>query len=178
MLWQKLKNQSTDGTLIPARLRDFIPDLIKFVYHRFYFFLQLLFISYEVAPSTLFYIKLCTSYCKVVIESIVLEYMVKQKKKPPTCPIESTLNVIGKKWTVLIIRDLLTGKKRFGKLAHSLAEISPRTLSARLGELEKYGILKRRVFQEIPLHVEYGLTKRGHELKLILEQMRKWGTNA
>lgn len=101
--------------------------------------------------------------------------MAKYKKKSLTCPIESTLNIIGKKWAILIIRDLLNGKKRFGELARSLFEISPRTLSARLDELEKYGIIKRKVFQEIPLHVEYDLTKRGHELKLILEQMRKWG---
>lgn len=101
--------------------------------------------------------------------------MTKYKKKSLTCPIESTLSIIGKKWAILIIRDLLNGKKRFGELIRSLSEISPRTLSARLGELEKYGIIKRRIFQEIPLHVEYSLTKRGHELKLILEQMRKWG---
>ncbi len=101
--------------------------------------------------------------------------MTKYKKKSLTCPIENTLKVIGKKWTILIIRDLLNGKKRFGELVRSLSEISPRTLSARLGELEKYGIIKRKAFQEIPLHVEYSLTKKGHEFRLILEQMRKWG---
>jgi len=101
--------------------------------------------------------------------------MTKSKKKSSTCPIESTLNVIGKKWTILIIRDLLNGKKRFSELARSLSEISPRTLSARLVELEKYGIIEKKIFPEIPLHVEYSLTKKGRELRLILEQMRKWG---
>ncbi|PIP04137.1 MAG: MarR family transcriptional regulator [Candidatus Yonathbacteria bacterium CG_4_10_14_3_um_filter_47_65] len=101
--------------------------------------------------------------------------MTKYKKKSLICPIESTLNVIGKKWAILIIRDLLNGKKRFGELARSLFEISPRTLSARLVELEKYGIIERKVFPEVPLHVEYSLTQKGHELRLILEQMRKWG---
>ncbi|MDP3729759.1 MAG: helix-turn-helix domain-containing protein [bacterium] len=101
--------------------------------------------------------------------------MTKYKKKTLVCPIENTLTVIGKKWALLIIRDLLNGKKRFGELTRSLAEISPRTLSARLSELEKCGIIKRKAFQEIPLRVEYCLTKKGHELKLILEQMRKWG---
>jgi len=101
--------------------------------------------------------------------------MTKYKKKSLICPIESTLNVIGKKWAILIVRDLLNGKKRFGELARSLFEISPRTLSARLVELEKYGIIERKVFPEVPLHVEYSLTQKGHELRLILEQMRKWG---
>jgi len=101
--------------------------------------------------------------------------MTKFEKEYGTCPIERTLNVIGKKWTILIIRDLLNGKKRFGELARSLSKISPRTLSARLVELEKCGIIERKVFPEIPLRVEYSLTKRGHELKLILKQMRKWG---
>src|SRR3989338_5346346 len=66
----------------------------------------------------------------------------------------------GKKWAVLIIRDLLSGKKRFGRLLASLVGISPRTLSARLNDLEKNGVLKKRVFPEIPLRVEYSLTKR------------------
>ena len=101
--------------------------------------------------------------------------MTKYKKKSLVCPIENTLNIIGKKWAILIIRDLLNGKKRFGELARSLSEISPRTLSARLAELEKYKIIERKVFPEVPLHVEYSLTKKGHELRSILEQMRKWG---
>ena len=101
--------------------------------------------------------------------------MTKSKKKSPPCPIESTLNIIGKKWTILIIRDLLNGKKRFGELTRSLSEISPRTLSARLVELDEYGIIERKVYPEVPLHVEYSLTKKGHELRLILEQMKKWG---
>lgn len=97
-------------------------------------------------------------------------------KKSPACPIAITLNVIGKKWALLIIRDLLNGQRRFGELSRSLVGISPRTLSARLGELEKCGIIKKKVFPEVPLHVEYSLTPRGHALKLILEQMKKWGS--
>jgi len=87
----------------------------------------------------------------------------------------TALTVIGKKWVVLIIRDLLTGKKRFGELMNSLHGISPRTLSARLSELEEYGIVKKKIFPVVPLKVEYSLAKKGRELKVILDQMAKWG---
>jgi len=103
--------------------------------------------------------------------------MPKLKAKIINCPVEKTLCIIGKKWAVLIIRDLLSGKKRFGELAASLSGISPRTLSARLNDLEKNGALKKKVFAEIPLHVEYSLTKRGEDLHYILDQMNKWGSS-
>ncbi|MEK7658801.1 MAG: helix-turn-helix domain-containing protein [Patescibacteria group bacterium] len=103
--------------------------------------------------------------------------MTKIKEKIINCPVEKTLNIIGKKWAALIIRDLLNGKKRFGKLLASLSGISPRTLSARLNDLEKNGVLKKRVFSEMPPHVEYSLTKRGQDLHFILDQMRKWGSS-
>lgn len=99
----------------------------------------------------------------------------KHLKTPTICPIESTINIIGKKWAILIIRDLLEGKKRFGELERSLSGISPRTLSARLLELEKYGVVKKKIYPEVPLHVEYSLTKKGLCFRLILEQMRKCG---
>lgn len=101
--------------------------------------------------------------------------MNKTKEKIIKCPVEKTLNIIGKKWAVLIIRDLLAEKKRFGELLKSLEGISPRTLSSRLDDLEQNDILKKKIFPEIPLHVEYTLTKRGQELHLILDQMNKWG---
>ena len=103
--------------------------------------------------------------------------MPKLKEKITCCPVEKTLNIIGKKWAVLIIRDLLSGKKRFGQLLDSLAGVSPRTLSARLRELENSDVIKKKIFQEIPLHVEYSLTKRGGELHFILDQMNKWGSS-
>lgn len=93
------------------------------------------------------------------------------------CPVEKTLNIIGKKWAVLIIRDLLGGTKRFGQLLGSLKGISPRTLSARLNDLEKNGVLSKKVFPQVPLRVEYSLTKRGKDLHSILDQMRKWGSS-
>lgn len=97
------------------------------------------------------------------------------KIKKASCPVEKTLNIIGKKWAVLIIRDLLLGKKRFGQLLSSLSGISPRTLSSRLDDLEENGIITKKVFAEIPLHVEYSLTKQGKDLHFILDQMGKWG---
>lgn len=97
------------------------------------------------------------------------------KEKHSSCPVEKTLAIIGKKWAVLIIRDLLHGKKRFGELLTSLTSISPRTLSARLDELEYSGVIKKKIFAEVPLHVEYRLTKRGMDLHFILDQMSAWG---
>lgn len=98
------------------------------------------------------------------------------KRLPAACPVEKTLAIIGKKYAPLIVRDLLTGKKRFGELLNSLSGISPRTLSARLAELERDGIIKKKIFPEVPPHVEYCLTKRGEELHGILDQMSKWST--
>lgn len=101
--------------------------------------------------------------------------MTNSKQKHHNCPVEKTLKVIGKKYAALIIRDLLTGKKRFGELLTSLSGISPRTLSARLDELEQDNVIKKKIFPVMPLHVEYSLTKRGSELHDILEQMSRWG---
>ena|SRR3989338_9008451 len=103
--------------------------------------------------------------------------MANYKEKKIKCPVEKTLNIIGKKWAALIIRDLLGGKKRFGQLLTSLLGISPRTLSARLDELENRKIVKRVAFTEVPLRVEYSLTKRGRELHYIIDQMSRWGAN-
>ena len=95
------------------------------------------------------------------------------KKEP--CGVEKTLKIIGTKWTILIIRDLCEGTKRFGELQRSLDGISPRTLALRLKQLEKEGIVKRKVFEEIPLHVEYSLTTKGTSLREIIVKMREWG---
>ena len=94
------------------------------------------------------------------------------------CGVEKTLKIIGTKWTILVIRDLCEGTKRFGELQRSLSGISPRTLSLRLGQLQKFGIVKRKVFKEIPLHVEYSLTPKGNSLREIIVKMREWGDEA
>jgi DNA-binding HxlR family transcriptional regulator len=92
-----------------------------------------------------------------------------------SCGVENTIKIIGKKWTVLIIRDLCDGTKRFGELLRSLGKISPRTLSLRLNQLERAGIVRRKVFKEVPLHTEYSLTAKGESLRDIIIKMRQWG---
>jgi DNA-binding HxlR family transcriptional regulator len=91
------------------------------------------------------------------------------------CGVSKTLKIIGSKWTILILRDLCEGTKRFNELHRSLHGISPRTLSLRLQQLEKNGIIKRKVFAQVPLHVEYRLTPQGQSLREIIDHMRAWG---
>lgn len=92
------------------------------------------------------------------------------------CPIERTLQIIGSKWTLLILRDLLEGTKRFGELSRSLNGISPKTLSERLRQLEEQQIIKRTIYPEVPSRVEYSLTERGKSLRDVLDAMRDWGS--
>lgn len=92
------------------------------------------------------------------------------------CPIAKTLDVIGTKWTFLIIRDLLMdGTKRFSDLLRSLEGISPKTLALRLRELESHGILERTVYPEVPPRVEYTLTEKGVRLEAIFIELKRYG---
>ncbi|MED1917896.1 winged helix-turn-helix transcriptional regulator [Brevibacillus sp. NPDC058079] len=92
------------------------------------------------------------------------------------CPIAKTLDVIGTKWTFLIIRDLLIeGTLRFSDLLKSMDGISPKTLSLRLKELEEHGILERKVFPEVPPRVEYTLTEKGKRLEGIFIELKRFG---
>lgn len=95
----------------------------------------------------------------------------------PACPVETTLTLISDKWKVLILRDLLTGTKRFGELKKSIGHISQKVLTAQLRQMEASGLLTRTVFPEVPPHVEYTLTDLGYSLKPILDAMRDWGEN-
>lgn len=97
------------------------------------------------------------------------------KQEHISCPIHKTMLIIGKRWTALIIRDLVSGKKRFSELEHSLKGITPKILSQRLHELEAYGIVKREIYPEVPLKVEYSLTPKGYDLKKVLDSMSAWG---
>jgi len=92
------------------------------------------------------------------------------------CPVEKTVNIIGGKWTLLILRDLFVGTKRFGELRTSLTGVSPKTLTEKLRTLEQDGIVERKIFPEVPPRVEYSLTKRGKTLKKIFDEMQQWGT--
>lgn len=89
--------------------------------------------------------------------------------------VTRTIKIIGSKWTILILRELCEGTKRFGQLQRSLHGISPKTLSLRLKQLEKDDIVKKKVYAEVPLHVEYSLTAKGQSLRDIIEKMREWG---
>lgn len=91
------------------------------------------------------------------------------------CPIAKTAEIISGKWTILIIRDLATGVKRFNQLERSLHRISPKTLSERLRSLEEEGIITRQTFAEVPPRVEYSLTEKGRDLVKVIESMRNYG---
>jgi DNA-binding HxlR family transcriptional regulator len=91
------------------------------------------------------------------------------------CPVARTAKIISGKWTLLIIRDLASGVKRFNQLERSLDGISPKTLSERLRYLEEEGIVLRQTFAEVPPRVEYSLSERGHDLVDVIECMRCFG---
>ena len=98
-------------------------------------------------------------------------------KNLPQCPVETTLMLIGDKWKVLILRDLLSGTKRFGELKKSVGNISQKVLTSQLRNMEKNGLIYRTVYAEVPPPVEYSLTKLGLSLKPILDVMKDWGEN-
>lgn len=96
-------------------------------------------------------------------------------RKAVGCPVETTLRVIAGRWKVLVLHYLLQGTRRFNELNRNLAGISPRTLAKQLRELEHDGILRRKVFPEIPPKVEYSLTPLGRSLEPVLSSMHAWG---
>jgi len=102
-----------------------------------------------------------------------------KESSPPlnsnVCPVARTAEIVAGKWTLLIIRDLASGVKRFNQLERSLQGISPKTLSERLRSLEEEGIILRQTFAEVPPRVEYSLTEKGHDLVGLIESMRNYG---
>ena len=93
----------------------------------------------------------------------------------PICPVETTLTLISDKWKVLILRELLTGTKRFGALKKSIAGVSHKVLAAQLRQMEDSGLLVRTVYPEVPPRVEYTLTELGYSLKPVLDALQSWG---
>ncbi len=91
------------------------------------------------------------------------------------CSIEKALTIIGGKWSFLIIKNLFGGTMRFGEIRKALHDISPKTLTVRLKELEQNGIVTRTVHPTIPPAVEYTLTEKGWDLIKIIEEMKAWG---
>ena len=96
-------------------------------------------------------------------------------KTLPACDVELMLTLISDRWKVLIIRDLLTGVKRFGELKKSVSSISQKVLTAHLREMESDGLVSRVVYAQVPPRVEYSLTEIGYSLQPILSAMEKWG---
>jgi DNA-binding HxlR family transcriptional regulator len=97
-------------------------------------------------------------------------------ESPGTCPVLATAQIVSGKWTLLVLRDLAVGSRRFSELQRSLAGISPRTLSLRLRVLEQEGVVVRREYSEVPPRVEYALTPKGVDLLPIVEAMRDYGS--
>ena len=97
--------------------------------------------------------------------------------KLPACPVETTLMLIGDKWKVLILRDLMHGTMRFGELKKSIGTVSQKVLTAQLRDMEEKGLLTRKVYAEVPPRVEYTLTETGYSLKPVLDAMWAWGAD-
>ena len=95
----------------------------------------------------------------------------------PACPVETTLMLIGDKWKVLILRDLMDGTKRFGELKKSIGTVSQKVLTAQLRDMEEKGLLTRKIYAEVPPRVEYTLTETGYSLKPVLDAMWAWGAD-
>lgn len=94
----------------------------------------------------------------------------------PSCPVETTLSLIGNKWQVLILRDLvLNDTMRFKELQRSIGKISQKVLTSNLRAMEEQGLVHREVYAEVPPRVEYSLTKLGKTLKPVLDALWDWG---
>lgn len=91
------------------------------------------------------------------------------------CPVEYTASLIANKWKILILRDLLNGTKRYNELNKSVVGISAKVLTENLRELEKDGIIMRKVYPVVPPKVEYSLTNKGNELRPIIDLMKEFG---
>lgn len=93
------------------------------------------------------------------------------------CPIQFTLDIIGNKWAILILRELFVGSRRTHELLDALPGISTKTLTIRLRELEAHGLLNRTVYPEVPPHVEYSLTDKGHAIRPVMAALHQVGSS-
>ena len=99
----------------------------------------------------------------------------KTKDELPECPVATTVSIIGSKWKLLIIRNLLARPWRFNELKKDLEGISQKVLTDSLRSMEEDGIIIRTVYPEVPPHVEYALSELGESMRPILDAMQKWG---
>ena len=100
----------------------------------------------------------------------------KKKKELPDCPVATTVSLIGSKWKLLIMRNLLVRPWRFNELQRSLEGISQKVLTDSLRSMEEDGIITRTVFPEVPPRVEYALSELGESMRPIIKSMETWGT--
>lgn len=98
-----------------------------------------------------------------------------EKRNFPPCPVEMTMRLVGNKWKFLIVRDLLPGSRRFGELQRGIAEISQKVLTQNLRDMERDGLVVRKVFAEVPPRVEYTLSELGDSLRSVIEVLAHWG---
>ena len=97
------------------------------------------------------------------------------KKDLPACPVATTVGLIGNKWKLLILRDVLAGPRRFGELLKSLEGISQKVLTDNLRAMEADELLKRKVYPEVPPRVAYSLSDLGESMRPIFRQLEEWG---
>lgn len=91
------------------------------------------------------------------------------------CPVTATMTLLNQKWTLHVLRELMSGRKRFNELLHALGDISPRTLCGRLRALEQEAIVVRSIKNHIPPWVEYELTEKGRALNAVIDSIAAWG---
>jgi DNA-binding HxlR family transcriptional regulator len=99
------------------------------------------------------------------------------KNELPSCPVATTVQLIGNKWKLLIIRNLLQGTQRFGELQKTITGISQKVLTDNLRAMEADGLVVRKIYAEVPPKVEYSLSELGYSMKPIIDAMAIWGTN-
>lgn len=99
------------------------------------------------------------------------------KETLPECPVETTLSLISNKWKVLILRELMEGTKRFSQIKNAIQGITQKVLTSNLRDMEESGLLKRKIYPEVPPRVEYTLTEVGESLSVVLDSMKTWGTS-
>ncbi len=113
----------------------------------------------------------------VTFKKEVMEGIMKTKDELPDCPVATTVSLIGNKWKLLILRNLLVRPWRFNELHKSLDGISQKVLTESLRQMEADGIITRTVYPEVPPRVEYALSKLGESMRPILDSMQTWGNN-
>lgn len=99
-----------------------------------------------------------------------------KKENLPECPVATTVQMIGSKWKLLILRDLLTGKKRYNELKRSLPDISQKVLTASLKSMVNDGLVIRTAYPEVPPRVEYSLSELGESMRPVIQSMETWGS--